>query len=126
MPNIPQIIWSFWHTESKDMPKIYHICLNSWKPMIDDGWIINVLNDETIDQFIDKLNDLPKNFIRLTKTRQSDCIRLALLKKYGGVWMDVGIFLTQSLSRWIHLSQKPFVGFYIQKFQPKDSTKRFN
>jgi mannosyltransferase OCH1-like enzyme len=35
---------------------------------------------------------------------KSDIIRLALLKKYGGVWMDVSTLLLKSIDDWCYNS----------------------
>lgn len=114
---IPKIVWAFWH--SSDLPNVYKICLNSWYQHLNSDYSVRLLNMDTIGKYL-LLKDLPKNFCSLTKQRQSDCIRLALLKKYGGIWMDVGIFLNDSLN-WVFESGYDFVAYFIEKFQPKES-----
>jgi hypothetical protein len=82
------------------------------------GWKINFLNMESIYCYISK-DDLPTNFEDLYVPRQSDCIRLALLEKYGGIWLDASILLYKSLD-WVIAASMNNVGFYLEKFSIED------
>lgn len=85
-----KIIWSYW---SGDMSKLITKCIDSWKNYAND-WEIIILNDKSVDDWeIIK----PKNYDKLSHTTKSDVIRLSLLYKYGGVWMDASVMLTESL-----------------------------
>lgn len=55
-----------------------------------------VLNENNVHNYI----TLPEVNGSLPKSNVADIIRLLLLKKYGGVWMDASIFLTEGLE-WI-------------------------
>ena len=41
--------------------------------------------------------DLPNWWAELSPQTQSDCVRLALLARHGGVWMDVSILTCASV-----------------------------
>jgi hypothetical protein len=58
---------------------------------------------------------LPTNFDNLTPQRQADWIRLYLLYKYGGFWIDTSTILTKSLE-WIHSKNVSAFGFYLKGF----------
>jgi len=59
---------------------------------------------------------LPTNFHSLTIQRRSDCIRLALIKNYGGIYLDIGIWVNHDFVQDIFESQKAFVGYSLLKY----------
>jgi Capsular polysaccharide synthesis protein len=77
-------IWSFWTGE--DETNLVAECQISWKKFCPD-WTIRFLDEFTVFKWLEK-KDFPSNFDELTPTTQSDLIRLALLIKYGGLWVD--------------------------------------
>jgi hypothetical protein len=112
---IPKIIWAYWHQES--MPDLVRRCINNWQEMAPDHEI-RVLHQDTLPLWLGD-NPIPDYVARQTIVRQSDWLRLQLLAKYGGIWMDASIILTQSLA-WVHEQQQQknveFVGFYLDEF----------
>jgi len=62
-------------------------------------------------------DDLPENFDLMSVTHQSDAIRMALLARYGGVWMDPMIICLRPLDAFVHhaltVEAKAFGGFYL-------------
>jgi hypothetical protein len=57
-----------------------------------DRWQYNFLTDDTIYEYI-KSEEFPKNYSSLIKQHKADWIRVCLLKKYGGCWMDASIII---------------------------------
>ena len=56
---------------------------------------INILNSSSVHQF---LPDLPPEFARLqSRVASSDVARLALLARYGGLYLDADFLVTRSL-----------------------------
>ena len=93
---IPKIIWTYW-SQANVMPEFNKLCIETWRKKNPD-FVIHVLNDENILKFI-SLNELPKYFFEITPLQsRSDVVRLALLKKYGGIWMDSSIICLKSLT----------------------------
>ena len=84
---IPKIIWSYW--DSFDIPPLVNLCIQNWKRYC-PNYTIRVLNK----------SHLPEGFYELDPPRASDWIRLNVIKRYGGIWLDASIFLTQSLD-WV-------------------------
>ena len=82
-------IWVFWDSETppKNVLQIYEYHKKMLKT-----WDIELLNNKTIYKYIKK-EEFPKNYEKLIIQAKSDWIRLYLLKKYGGVWMDSTIIL---------------------------------
>lgn len=99
--NIPRIIWLYWDQGRQNAPSIIKSCINSWEKF-NPNWDINILDGETIYNHvdIDKIIGSNKNY--LTMPAKSDIIRINLLAKYGGVWVDSSCLCLQSLDNWLH------------------------
>jgi hypothetical protein len=91
---IPKIIWAYW--DSDEIPDIVKLSIQSWKKT-SPQYKINFMNQKNIEALI----SLPKNWKTLPAYRQSDIIRLLLLEKYGGVWIDASTILLENLDKLI-------------------------
>jgi len=87
---LPKIIWVFWDKE--ELPKNISLIINNNKNKLGNEWIINVLNDNNIKNYLD-INTFPNNYINLEIQHKADYLRLKLLEKYGGIWMDASIII---------------------------------
>ncbi|MCT4287907.1 capsular biosynthesis protein [Elizabethkingia anophelis] len=95
-----KIIWQYWGqgTNSPELPEVVKICFDSVDQYKGD-YIVIRLNDENFSEYI----DLPEFVLEkkdgpvFNRTFFSDVLRLALLKTYGGVWLDATVMLTGSL-----------------------------
>lgn len=109
---IPSIIYTFWN--GTKLPPFIKKCINSWK-RYNPSYTIIILNKKNLSAYLSedifsfKHSDSPQ--------RISDFIRLSILKKTGGIWMDASIYLNKSLD-WIHHkqyeTQSEFIGYSIQ------------
>lgn len=90
---IPRIIWIYW--DSVDRPTFVNICISQVRKKCPEFDII-LLNKNNVLNYI----ELPLLDESLPKALVADLIRLKLLERYGGVWMDASIFLNESL-QWI-------------------------
>jgi hypothetical protein len=86
---IPKIIWSFW--DNPELPEIIKDCKRNWKKFA-PNYNIKFLNKNNIENYV----DMPINWKNLPVYRQSDVLRLKLLEKYGGIWMDASILLFEN------------------------------
>lgn len=86
--------WTFWDQGFENSPGIVRICsenLNSIKNLD-----INYLSDENWSDYV----DLPKHIIDkyrsgiIPKAHFSDILRIELLFKHGGVWLDSTVLVT--------------------------------
>jgi len=95
---VPKIMWSFWKS-MPEAPKVLTLfleaCLASWQ-VLNPEYEIRLLDEITVHEFLTP-EDLPQTFDFLTIQHKSDAIRLALLLKYGGVWLDATTLMTHSL-----------------------------
>lgn len=112
---IPRIVWSYWHTD--ELPLVVERCLRNWTAL-NPGFAVNLVTSRKLFEFVDK-EKLPKSFPTLGPTRQSDWLRLYLLHRYGGIWLDASIILTRSLDWLIEAQAKSrahYVGFYLDRY----------
>ena len=105
---VPKIIWTYWDTD--EVPEIVKISMKSWRKT-SPQYIINLMNKKNVEELI----SLPENWKNLPSYRQSDIIRLRLLEKYGGVWIDASTILLEDLDKFI---SKDNLTFFIT---PKSS-----
>ncbi len=104
---IPKIIWTYWDSET--VPEVIKRCIETWKKY-NKNYEIIFLNDITYSNYI----DIP-NIYYDTIQRKSDFIRIYLLEKYGGVWIDSSTICTAPLDSILDFSHE-FIGYYINSF----------
>ena len=96
---IPKIIWSFWDKGAENAHHIVKKCINNWQKL-NPTWKINILNDNNYLDYIDKNEISGINFKDLFPQKKADLIRIILISKYGGVWLDGSTILLEPLD-WI-------------------------
>ncbi|MBI3349214.1 MAG: mannosyltransferase [Burkholderiales bacterium] len=111
--DIPKIIWAYWQTAP--VPPFIQACLDNWRRFAPDHELR--LLDRT--SAADWLPTLRADFDALPAYRQADWLRIHLLAKHGGVWMDASMLLCRDLS-WLHDTRRrraaDYVGFYIDRY----------
>ena len=85
------VVWTYWHSHP---PEIVLRIVHSWR-LYSPSWTVRLLNRHTVQCYLPDLEFLvpPIASIQLT----TDIIRLELLLRYGGVWLDATVLLTESL-----------------------------
>jgi hypothetical protein len=92
---IPKIIWSYW--DNPEVPDFVAKCRKNWDKFA-PNYKIMYLNKNNIEDYI---SNMPENWKSLPPYRQADILRLKLLEKYGGVWMDASILLMENPDKFI-------------------------
>ena len=104
--NIPNIIWMYWDKGYDNCPDIIKICYESWKKY-NTNYKIIFLDDTNLIQYINIKNYIPDIDKKNIKIQHfADIIRLILLHKYGGYWVDGTLLCTKSLNSWIQNRNK--------------------
>lgn len=114
--DIPNIIWTYWDSV-KDMPPVVHTCIRSWRAM-NPTYDVRLITKQNINTYwpeyrleMLKHNDSPARF--------SDFVRLHVLSRHGGIWMDASMLCTRSLN-WLHVQQKQtrveVIAYYMHGF----------
>jgi len=88
--NLPRTIWIFW--DSEELPDDINAIITNNKKILTEDWTINLVNTVNLNTYL-SLDTFPKNYSSLSVQHKSDYIRLRLLQKYGGVWLDAGIII---------------------------------
>lgn len=122
-------MWAYWHQGTKNMPLFVRQNIEHWKTVAPD-WEIRLIQgaDPTSEchhsKFVDE-DMLPKYFSHLLVQKQSDAVRLALIRLYGGIYMDVTVLLFEppEINFWKyvdlpenHPEKKHMVGYYYPAY----------
>ena len=90
------IVWVCWLQGMENAPPIVKRCYDSLVRHLGDTKTIRVIDDENVLDYV----SFPKHILEkreqgiITPTHFSDLVRLELLIKYGGYWIDSTVFLT--------------------------------
>lgn len=116
-----KIVWQYWDAGLENAPKIVKASVSSVRRNLPSGYKHIVLSDETIHKFV----QIPewvalkrKNNSAFRTTFFSDVLRLFLLEKYGGVWIDATILMTSEIPS--KILDKTFFCFY-RGLEPPES-----
>ena len=90
------IVWVCWFQGIENAPKLVKCCYNSLKENLSTKKIILITNDNMKDyvEFPEFIVAKWKKGI-ITNTHMTDLLRLELLSKYGGTWIDATVLCTQ-------------------------------
>ncbi len=113
--SIPKKIWFLWLQGFSETPFVVQQCYKSWKEYNPD-WEVIFLDENswknytTISLSDEKLSKISKNHL-------SNLIRLQLLAKHGGVWVDATCLCRQPLNKWLcnHLE----AGFFAFSYRTR-------
>ncbi|EHU2376133.1 TPA: glycosyltransferase family 32 protein [Acinetobacter baumannii] len=105
---IPKIIWMYWH--SKNVPSYILAMINKIK-VLNKSHEVFLLHQDTLGSYLPDFivsEDLPFAI-------QADLIRLALLKEYGGIYIDVSTIVYESFD-WVHnKAEYDLIAYYRYK-----------
>ena len=93
-----KIIWQFWWQGEDHAPAIVRRCMASVREHA-DGWKVIVLDQTNVAEYIDVSPVIQEKHSRgaITHTHFSDYLRVKLLERYGGIWIDATVLLTDSI-----------------------------
>ena len=88
-------VYTFWEPREK-IPYYLRLCMETWKKFLPNATII-VLDYKNIGEFLD-VRELGLNLFsgKLSLPQFADAIRIALLAKHGGVWLDLDTIILSS------------------------------
>lgn len=81
-----KLIFTFWEPH-EDIPGYLLLCIKTWTKFLSD-YEIKILNYKSVKDYLGE--NLFSKIVckKMSLPIQVDAIRVALLKKYGGIWMD--------------------------------------
>ena len=99
-----KIIWGYWASYPEGFPFLCQKALESWQVRNPD-WTIIMLHDNNFQQYV-SVSDLPSTFYSLKVQHRSDIIRLAVLIRYGGIYLDASTLVYKGFDGiWDELDQ---------------------
>lgn len=109
----PKKIWTFWNS-SKPSPTVDN-CIKTWR-FLNPDYEINMINMDNVEQWAPGVKNL--RHAGESMARFSDYVRLSILARHGGIWLDASTICIQSFDAWFASLGKPyeFVGFYNKDF----------
>lgn len=123
-----KIIWQYWNAGLEEAPAIVKASIDSVRKNLPDGYRHVILCDKNIHEYVDIPDWVKDKYLNNRSFRAtffSDVLRLLLLEKYGGVWVDATIFMSSEIPS--HVLNSPFFVFY-RGLEPSDSKiyEKFN
>lgn len=120
--DIPKIVWTCWLQGIEDAPYMVKHCIESQKKALPE-YEHYVLTLDNYHQLVELPESIEKKFRkgRIPRALFTDLLRLAVLKKYGGVWLDASILCTgleneKLQDRWHKIEQSEFTIYrYFQR-----------
>ena len=88
-------IFTFWEPINS-IPGIIRLCIKTWKIFLPKDYKIIILNYHNLKYYLSfrLINKILCK--KMTLAIQADAIRIAILQKYGGIWMDTDTIITNS------------------------------
>ena len=109
-------VWLFWDGEHLDkLPYFYNRTIESIKT--NTFCDVNIVNDENRKSFIP---DVPESYDQFLPAIKADFLRIALLKKFGGYWMDCDTIIYGDLDEYYfrHLTKYQTVFHWEHDIRP--------
>lgn len=90
-------VWICWFQGIEKAPDLIKACINSIKKNMPDRNIV-ILTDENIKDYVQLPDYIIEKYNKgiIPKAHFSDAIRIELLCKYGGIWIDSTVLCTSS------------------------------
>ena len=97
-----KIIWTCWLQGIENAPKLVQKCVASMR-QYSNGYDVIVIDNENVSNYVQLPDYIKEKYAKgiIPHAHYSDIIRLCLLQKYGGVWIDSTILLTGTLPSYI-------------------------
>lgn len=91
-----KVIWSIWLQGEENAPLLVKKCFESIRR--NNQWELIVITKSNMDQFVKIPPRILSKYLKglISHTSFSELLRIELLNKYGGLWVDSTIFFTQN------------------------------
>lgn len=97
-----KIIWTCWWQGEEKAPLLVKRCISSMRKYAGDNEVV-VIDENNLQDYVSLPTYICEKHDKgiIKHTQFADIIRLALLQKYGGTWIDATILLTDVLPDYI-------------------------
>lgn len=121
--DFPKKIWIFWENKDKgsSLPDIVQRCVDLAQKM-NPGYVITVLNSDNFTGYVDDEDKQVPRVFRDSLPAKSDYIRICVLRKNGGIWMDASVICQKPFDDWLfdHAQGCEYIGVYNHTFTSKE------
>lgn len=93
---IPRRIWILWNQGEAEAPPLVQLCIQSWRDR-NPGWEVTVLDADSLTTVV----EMSRPQGGMTIQAYSDLVRLRLLRRFGGVWVDATVACLKPLDDWL-------------------------
>ena len=92
-------IWVLWLQGEENMPEIVRICYSSLLKH-SAGKTVNLITARNLNEYIQVPDFINKHLDegKISRTHFADYIRIMLLAKYGGLWVDASVLVTDDIT----------------------------
>ena len=99
--DLPKLIWVYWNEGIENSNIIYQLCADNLRRNgLESGFQLNIVSDDNLHEFLDNETIASIDYATAhqaspikTKYIKYDLIRLALMVKHGGIYMDLSYIL---------------------------------
>lgn len=98
--NLQKTIWFLWYQGEEEMPEVVQMCLRTWRQH-NPNWTLVLLTNHNLKDYMDGSAMLGEQWAGIPWAAKSDLIRVHLLAKNGGVWVDASTYCNQPLDDWL-------------------------
>lgn len=110
-------IWMCWFQGNDNIPELNQVCIKRWKKLNPD-WNVIILNYNNIKEYVPGFFKILNNSKSRIMAHQADLLRMLLLSKYGGVWVDASVYPMLPLSNFYDKIMNE-TGFFTYRFIPR-------
>lgn len=112
-------IWMCWFQGKQDptIPELNRKCITKWR-QLNPNLDTNVLDIESIQNYAPDFFDIVAQSPERSWQAKSDLLRLLLLSKHGGTWVDTSVLPMQGLSSFYDKIVNE-TGFFAYRFFPR-------
>lgn len=112
-------IWYCWFQGEENLPPLVQCCYNSLREN-SGAYEICFIDEKNFADYVELPAHILKKFAegKISRTHLSDILRVNLLERYGGLWLDATILVTEPLENHRELLERRY---FTQKFYREKS-----
>lgn len=97
--NFQKRIWTMWNQGMEEAPDIVKMCYKSMQKYKPEDAELIVITDDNYQEYVSIPDYIIEKYKKgiITRTHFSDILRVELLRKYGGLWLDATVLVTQPI-----------------------------
>jgi len=109
---LPRTIWCLWLQGWANAPDLVKACAASWRRLNPD-WELRLLSRHTLQVWLDPFPQIAGTPAgNLPIEALSDVLRIELLHRFGGIWVDSTVYCLRPLDGWLrHAMPSGFFAF---------------